>query len=161
MIFVTLGTQDKSFARLLEAIQKQIDLGNIKEEVIVQAGITKFKSKDMKVYSFLDESHFQNYMEECKILITHGGVGSILTGLRNKKIVIAAPRLKKYDEHESDHQKEIIEEFSKLGYLIPLFDFEDLGEVLKKAKTFKPKEYPFNNQDFIQKLTNYIDTGKL
>ena len=36
MIFVTLGTQDKSFERLLRDIQKQIDLGNIKEKVVVQ-----------------------------------------------------------------------------------------------------------------------------
>ena len=43
MIFVSLGTQDKSFKRLLDAIEKQIDKGNIKEEVIVQAGYTKYK----------------------------------------------------------------------------------------------------------------------
>ena len=40
MILVTLGTQDKKFTRLLEAIQKQIDKGNIKDKVIVQAGCT-------------------------------------------------------------------------------------------------------------------------
>ena len=32
MILVTLGTQDKTFPRLLEAIQKQIDKGNIKDK---------------------------------------------------------------------------------------------------------------------------------
>ena len=42
MIFVTLGTHDKPFNRLLEAVQKQIDLGNINDKVIVQAGATKF-----------------------------------------------------------------------------------------------------------------------
>ena len=45
MIFVTLGTQDKSFNRLLEKVDRQIDLGNIKEKVIVQAGFTKYNSK--------------------------------------------------------------------------------------------------------------------
>ena len=34
MILVTLGTQDKSFKRLLEAIDKQISLGNINDEII-------------------------------------------------------------------------------------------------------------------------------
>ena len=34
MILVTLGTQDKSFSRLLTAIQKQIDLGIIKDKVL-------------------------------------------------------------------------------------------------------------------------------
>ena len=48
MIFVTLGTQDKSFTRLLEAIDREIDNGTIKEKVIVQAGLTKYKSKNME-----------------------------------------------------------------------------------------------------------------
>ena len=38
MILVTLGTQDKSFTRLLDAIQEQIDKGIIKDKVVVQAG---------------------------------------------------------------------------------------------------------------------------
>ena len=49
MILVTLGTQDKEFPRLLQAIEKQIEKGNIKEDVIVQAGCTKFTSKYMKI----------------------------------------------------------------------------------------------------------------
>ena len=48
MIFVVLGTQDKSFERLLKAIDEQIEMKNIKEKVIVQAGSTKYKSKNMK-----------------------------------------------------------------------------------------------------------------
>ncbi|UKI27648.1 MAG: hypothetical protein L6V91_03385 [Bacilli bacterium] len=43
MILITLGTQDKQFTRLLESVQKEIDKGNIKDEVVVQAGHTKFE----------------------------------------------------------------------------------------------------------------------
>ncbi|MCF0110084.1 MAG: multidrug MFS transporter, partial [Erysipelotrichaceae bacterium] len=35
MIYVTLGTQDKTFERLLEAVERAIDAGAIREEVIV------------------------------------------------------------------------------------------------------------------------------
>ena len=41
MILVTLGTQKQDFSRLL----KYIEESNIKDEIIVQAGYTKFKSK--------------------------------------------------------------------------------------------------------------------
>ena len=87
MIFVTLGTQDRSFKRLLEAIQKQIDNGNIQEKVIVQAGHTKFDSKDMEILDLIDRDKFTELMSKCDLLITHGGVGSILTGLKNNKKV--------------------------------------------------------------------------
>ena len=50
MTLVLLGTQNNSFHRLLEEVQKNIDNGNIKDEVIVQKGYTKFESPDMKIY---------------------------------------------------------------------------------------------------------------
>jgi UDP-N-acetylglucosamine transferase subunit ALG13 len=49
MILITLGTQDKQFTRLLNVVQNEIDKGNIKDKVIVQAGHTKFESNDMEI----------------------------------------------------------------------------------------------------------------
>ena len=78
MILVTLGTQDKPFARLLEAVEKQINLGHIKDEVIVQAGSTKFKSDKMKIFDYLAIDEFNKLMNDADIIITHGGVGTII-----------------------------------------------------------------------------------
>ena len=50
MILVTLGTQDKQFKRLLDAVEEQINLKNIKDKVIVQAGHTKYESKNMEIF---------------------------------------------------------------------------------------------------------------
>ena len=38
LIFVSLGTNDKSFERLLKTIDKEIEKGNIKDKVIAQSG---------------------------------------------------------------------------------------------------------------------------
>ena len=159
MILVTLGTQDKEFTRLLDAVQKQIDNGNIKDEVIVQAGCTKYQSKDMKIFDLLDQEEFKRLISECDLLITHGGVGSILTGLKNNKKVIAAARLSKYKEHKNDHQLQIIEKFSKSGYILELKDFDKLDEVIEKSKKFKPKKYQSNTENMIKLIENYIDNN--
>lgn len=159
LIFVTLGTQDKSFKRLLDAIQRQIDLGNIKEEVVVQAGCTKFESKDMKIFDLVSREEFDKYMEKCDLLITHGGVGSIIGGLTHGKKVIAAARLKEYKEHTNDHQVQIINVFSKEGYILALDDFDKLDEVLKEVKKFKPKSFFSNTDKFVCKLKEYIDNN--
>ena len=53
MILVTLGTQDKPFNRLLDAVQKQIDNGVITDKVVVQAGYTRYESNNMKIYSLI------------------------------------------------------------------------------------------------------------
>lgn len=159
MILVTLGTQDKNFNRLLEAIQKEIDKGIIKDKVIVQAGTTKFDSKDMEIFDLIDRDKFNELMSECDLLITHGGVGSILTGLKNNKKVIACPRLAKYNEHMNDHQKQIIEKFSEAGYILGVEDLNKLGETIKKAKTFKPKKYISNTDNLVKIITTYIDNN--
>ncbi|MBR6690041.1 MAG: hypothetical protein IKL65_01760 [Bacilli bacterium] len=157
MILVTLGTQDKKFTRLLEAVQKQIDCGNIKEEVIVQAGCTSdFKSKDMKIFDLIPMEKFDELISECNILITHGGVGSIITGLKADKKVIAAARLKEFGEHTNDHQLQIIESFSKKGHIIALDDFNSLDKKLKETKTFKPKKYKSNTNKFIKLIEKEI-----
>ena len=96
MIFVTLGTQDKGFPRLLEAIDKQIKKGNIKEKVIVQAGLTEYESDNMEIFDLVPQKDFDKYVDEASLIITHGGAGSILTAVKKGKKVIAAARLSKY-----------------------------------------------------------------
>lgn len=152
MILITLGTQDKKFYRLLDIVQEQINTGNIADEVIVQAGCSSdYKSDNMKIFDLIPMDEFDSLIKKCDLLITHGGVGSIITGLKNSKTVIAVPRLSKYNEHTNDHQLQIIENFSKEGYILKLDESDDLGKVLKDAKKFKPKKYVSNNKKF-QKL---------
>jgi len=157
MILVTLGTQDKSFERLLKAVDKKITEGKIKDKVVVQAGMTKYKSENMEIYDFVEYDKFDNLIQSCDILITHGGVGSIITGLKNKKKVIAAARLKKYKEHTNDHQLQIIENFSDAGYILKLEDFDKIDEVINNAKTFKHKNYKSNKEQFVKVISQKID----
>ena len=157
MIFVTLGTQDKEFTRLLDAIQKSINNGEINEKVVVQSGYTKFESEDMEIFDYMLKDDFDNFMKNCDILITHGGVGSIMTGLNNGKKVIAAPRLKEYKEHTNNHQLQIIEKFAKEGYITALYDFSKINEALNEARKMKIKKYKSNTKKIIDYLTEYID----
>ena len=157
MIFVTLGTQDKSFTRLLEAIDREIDNGTIKEKVIVQAGLTKYKSKNMEIFDLVPADKFEKYIDKASLIITHGGAGSILTAIKHGKKVIAAARLAKYKEHTNDHQKQIVKEFSKDGYILELRDFNKLGKLIEKSKTFIPKKFESNTKNMISLIENYID----
>ena len=157
MILVTLGTQDKPFTRLLDAVLREIEKGNIKDEVIVQAGCTNYETDKMKIFDLIPMEEFDTLMKKCDLLITHGGVGSIITGLKCNKKVIAVPRLAKYGEHVNDHQKQIIEKFSANGNIIGIEHLDDLGEALKKVKKFKPKKYKSNTNNMISLIEKIID----
>ena len=69
MILVALGTQDKPFTRLLDQVQKEIDNGNIKDKVVVQAGCTKYESEDMEIFDLIPMDEFDKLMSECDLLI--------------------------------------------------------------------------------------------
>ncbi len=157
MILVTLGTQDKDFSRLLKEVDKQIQEKKIKEKVIVQAGYTKYESNNMELFDLISPDELENLVKKCSVLITHGGVGSILLGLKYQKPIIVAARLKRYGEHTNDHQKQIIKEFEKDGYLLALKDFNCLDKLLVKAKQFKPKQYKSNTDHFIKNITTYME----
>ena len=157
MIFVTLGTNDESFERLLKAIDKEIEKGNIKERVVVQAGCTKYESNNMEIMDLIPREDFDKYISECDLLITHGGVGSILTGINHNKKVIAVPRLAKYKEHGNDHQLQIVENFSKRKYILAVKDLNQLGKTIEKAKKFKPQKFVSNTNNIISLIEDYID----
>lgn len=161
MILVTLGTQDKAFVRLLQNIDKEITNGNIKEKVIVQAGYTlsKYQTNNMEMFDLIDREEFNKLVDECSLLITHGGVGSILTGLKKNKKVIAMPRLAKYREHINDHQVQIVNEFSKKGYILAYNEGDDLGKILHKASKFKPEKYISNTDNLIKIIKDFIDNN--
>ena len=157
MILVMLGTQNNSFHRLLKEIDKLIKENIIKEEVVVQAGYTKYETNNMKIVDLIPKEELERLQDKADLIITHGGVGSIISSLEKGKKVIAIPRLHKYGEHVNDHQKEIVEKFSKDGCIIGIDDVEKLKEAIIKSKTFIPKTYIKNNQKMLNIIENFID----
>lgn len=157
MIFIILGTQDKSFDRLLKEIDKLIINNIIKTKIIVQAGSTKYESDNMEIYDLLPMNKFKEYIKQSDFIITHGGVGSILDSLKYNKKVIAVPRLSEYNEHENNHQLQIVHKFEELGYILACDDTNDLNEKIELINSFNPKQYESNNNKFIKLLEDYID----
>ena len=157
MILVTLGTQDKGFERLLKQVDEEIKKGNIKEKVVVQAGYTKYESPNMEIFDLIPADEFDDLVSKARLIITHAGAGSILSAVKKGKVVIAAPRLKKYGEHTNDHQLQIAKEFADAGYILELRDFHKLDKLLEKSKTFKPKKFVSNTPNMVKLVSDYIE----
>ena len=87
MILVLLGTQNNDFHRLLDEIEKNIANGNINDQVIVQAGFTKYKSDKMKIFSMTSKENLEDLIKKADLIITHAGVGSIEMSLEHNKKV--------------------------------------------------------------------------
>ncbi len=159
MILVLLGTQNNSFTRLLKAIQDNIDKKVITDKVIVQAGFTKFDSKDMKIFSMMSKKELSKLQDEADLIITHAGVGSIISSLEKGKKVIVVPRLKRYNEHVNDHQIQIAKKFKQQGYVKYVINLKNLEKVIKSMENFIPKAYKKSESDIISIIENYIDNN--
>ncbi|NBK98634.1 MAG: exopolysaccharide biosynthesis protein [Erysipelotrichia bacterium] len=156
MIFVTLGTQDKTFERLLKKLDEMIEKGILKDEIIVQAGSTKYQSKHMQIFDFIDMDTFNHYIEDCDFMITHAGVGTIINGINHGKKVLAVARREKYGEHENDHQVEITTKFNDLGYIVGCTEVDEIEEKFPLLDGLKVKPYASNNQNFCRLIEKLI-----
>lgn len=159
MILVLLGTQNNSFFRLLDEIESCIDAGLITEDVIVQAGHTVYQSNKMKILDFISQVELGKLIKQASYIITHGGVGSIIGGIKANKKVIAVARLEKYNEHVNDHQLQIVKNFNEKGYIIGLENATLLKNALENINSFIPKKYISNTQNILNIVSNYIDNN--
>ncbi len=157
MILVLLGTQNNSFHRLLEEIDKLIKNKVIDEEVVVQAGYTKYESNNMKIFDLIPKEELRSKQEKASLIITHGGVGSIISSIKMGKKVIAVPRLHEYQEHVNNHQKEIVQTFDEKGYIIGIEEVKDLEQAIKKSKKFQPNKYEQDNTKMLKLIEDFID----
>ena len=152
MIFVTLGTQDKPFKRLLDYLENS----DINDEIIVQNGFTEYESNKLKLFKYLDKDDFDNYLKKADLIICHAGVGTIVNCLKNDKKVLAVPRLSKYGEHKNDHQLQIANAYFQKGYILVMNDNDDFDEKIAELRKFEPKKFVSNNEIFVNKLKKYI-----
>lgn len=157
MIFVTVGTHEQQFNRLVKAVDDLVADGTITEEVIVQKGYTDYEPKHCKAYKLISYKDMQKYYDEARIIITHGGPASFMAALERGKTPIVMPRLKKYDEHVNDHQDYFCREVEKRrGGIAVASNARELKEALRLiGKNDVTSES--NNSKFNSKLTNILE----
>lgn len=114
----------------------------------------------MRIFGLIPQEELERYQEQADLIITHGGVGSIISSIKRGKKVIAVPRLHKYHEHVNDHQTQIIENFSIKNYIIGINEVDELEQAILKAKNFVPKKYEIKNHEenkIIKIIEKFID----
>lgn len=156
LIFITLGSQKFQFNRLLKEVDKLIEKGLVKEEVYAQTGYSDYKPKNYSYENFMDRNTFTRFMDNCDLLITHGGTGAIITGVKKEKKVIAIPRLKKYGEHVDDHQLDIVKQFQNMNFIYAIYEVQELEKALNSIRDMNFKKYHSNTASVIQIIDDFI-----
>lgn len=156
MIFVTVGTHEQPFNRLIQKIDELKRDGVINEEVIMQTGFSTYEPKYCISYKLIPFNKMNEYVEQARIVITHGGPASFIMPLQIGKTPIVVPRQKKYDEHVNDHQVDFskaVEE--RMKNIIVVEDVNELADTINNYEDLTKKmsqEINSNNIVFNEKI---------
>lgn len=128
MIFITIGTQEP-FDRLIEKMDQIA--GQFPEiKFIAQTINSDYKTKYLTTVDFLNPQEFEKIFNEAKLIVSHAGMGTIISALSMKKPIIVVPRLVKFGEHRNEHQLSTANKMNELGYVRVAFDMIELENQL-------------------------------
>ena len=131
MIFVTVGTHEQQFNRLIEEIDRLKGNGIIKDEVVMQTGYCTYEPKYCEWSELLPYDQMLENVEKADIVITHGGPSSFIMPLQMGKTPIVVPRQHQFNEHVNDHQVEFARNVAqRMGTIIPVEDIDTLGDII-------------------------------
>lgn len=160
MIFVTVGTHEQPFNRLIEYVDNLKRDGVITEDVTMQTGYSTYEPKYCKWSKLIPYKDMLQNVRDAHIVITHGGPASFIMPLQIGKTPIVVPRQHQFGEHVNDHQIEFAEAVSKrMGTIIPIIDIVQLQDTIvnyDEIVKFMPSGINSNNSEFNRKLEEMV-----
>lgn len=133
MIFVTVGTHEQPFNRLVEYMDQLAMHIELDDEVIIQIGYSTYKPKYCTWQRLFPYQEMIENVAKARIVITHGGPSSFIMPLQIGKIPIVVPRQKKFGEHVNDHQMDFCMAVSeRQGNIIVVEDIGNMKNTILK-----------------------------
>lgn len=120
MIFVTVGTHDAGFDRLVTAVDQLATTWD--EKIIIQRGSSTYEPMYATHFKWATSEEMEQLTADARVLITHAAAGAVILGLQKQTPLIVVPRIKKYGEHIDDHQLQLAKAVSEQDRAVAVFD---------------------------------------
>ena len=157
MIFVTVGTHEQQFNRLVQEMDRLKKENLITEQVIIQTGYSTYKPLYCEYVEFIKFTDMEEYIKKARIVITHGGPASFLSVLEQKKVPIVVPRQSDYGEHVNNHQLDFAKKIKSRGYNILVVDQIECLQKEILEYMYSGEQFYSNNILFNEKLAEIIE----
>lgn len=128
MIFVSVGTHEAPFDRMLETV---FALG-LDEELVVQHGPSAVRDERAIASDYLGFDEVVDHVRDARAVVMHAGVGSVMISLANGKRPIVMARRARFGEHVDDHQVELARRLEASGLVTVVDDVSSLAEALER-----------------------------
>lgn len=162
MIFVTVGTHEQPFNRLIEAVDNLCAAGVITEPVIMQTGFSTYKPEHCEWHKLLPYDQMKENVNKARVVVTHGGPASFIMPLQVGKIPIVVPRQVQFNEHVNNHQVDFTRAVAeRMKNIIPVYDIANLQNAIlqydKIVMGMNFKKTSSNNAHFNDCLAQLVD----
>lgn len=143
MIFVTVGTQ-LPFDRMVQKVDEWA-AARERKDVFAQIGPTEWTPSYIEGVPFIEPAVFKEKIQTATAIVSHAGMGTIITALELGKPILVMPRRADLREHRTDHQLATVEKFKdRNGVLVAkdeteLFGCLDELEVLQRPDSIQPQ----------------------
>ena len=159
MIFVTVGTHEQQFDRLVRAVDELKANGTINEPVYIQTGYSTYVPTCCEHSEFVPFKQMKDYMAGADVVITHGGPSSFIEAMAAGKVPVVVPRRGDLDEHVNDHQADFVRIVAeRQGGIVPVYDVADLPQAIERARELsRGVEFKSHNAEFCEELRRLIE----
>ena len=161
MIFVTVGTHEQAFNRLVQKIDELKKDGTIQDDVIIQTGFSTYEPKYCQWSKLIPYQQMIKNVADARIVITHGGPSSFIMPLQVGKTPIVVPRRREFNEHVNNHQVSFSRAVAqRIGTIIVVEDMAKLGETITKYDEIVSgmrSGLNSNNEIFNKELEKIVD----
>jgi len=157
MIFVITGTQ-LPFDRLIRIIDEVAP--QLNEDVVAQVHHSSYHPQHIKTVGFLPPDEFDKLFSEARLVVSHAGMGSILSALQQEKPIIVFPRIAAMGEHRNEHQLATAYKMRKQGWVYVATDEAELKSLLL-TRDLHPlfRIGSAGDESLTQSIADFIDKG--
>ncbi|MBU0653747.1 MAG: glycosyl transferase family 28 [Gammaproteobacteria bacterium] len=152
MIFVAVGTQFP-FDRLIRYVDEWA--GNHAVAGFAQIAGGAYQPQHVRWERFMSTDAFNQHLQAASLIISHAGMGNIITALENRKPIIVMNRQHALGEHRNDHQLDGLEWMGKLPGVYTASTQEELYALLEQRHELQAASAAPGSRK--QSLVDFID----
>lgn len=158
MIFVTVGTQ-LPFPRLISAMAAEAARLDLEVAAQVGPGPRPEGWHRLTVYDHLPPAKFEALFAAAELVVSHAGIGTILSARRMHKPLIICPRRAALGEHRNEHQRATAQQVAALPGIHVAWETSELGPLLERRAELRPAEDHESpaRRALIARLSEFID----
>jgi len=154
MIFVAVGTQFP-FDRLIKMVDQWL-AQHQDENAFAQIANGHYQPQHMRWENFIDSHVYQDKISQASVIVSHAGMGNIITACEQQIPIIVMNRQHKLGEHRNDHQADGLKWMSKLTGVYAASTSKELFHWLSQYSQLEKPQFSKNNRR--DTLIDFIET---